>query len=175
MPRQTSNELACPCELSNSPCLHLTAESDSAVFTSTPDGSNARTTLQIRRIRIWRVTGTGSACRAVTPQTFRMDLRGGVCWRRLHNIDHRQRSRVKGLWEIHRLGRSVGGDDCAGIQRRYTLSLCTFGCRLRRGQCRVRAGFRVRSRVQFCAQAADDRFNAVGEEVAAAESGELRE
>ena len=30
--RQTSNELACPCELSNSPCLYLTAESDSAVY-----------------------------------------------------------------------------------------------------------------------------------------------
>src|SRR5258705_5199095 len=32
VPRQTSNELACPCELSNSPCLYLTAESDSAVY-----------------------------------------------------------------------------------------------------------------------------------------------
>src|SRR6202022_548182 len=63
MPRHTSNELACPCELSNSPCLHLTAESDSAEFTSTPDGSNARTTLQIRQIRIWRVTGTSCAAR----------------------------------------------------------------------------------------------------------------
>src|SRR6478736_6453423 len=30
--RQTSNELASPCELSNSPCLYLTAESRSAVY-----------------------------------------------------------------------------------------------------------------------------------------------
>src|SRR4029077_2889171 len=57
VPRQTSNELGCPCELSNSPCLYLTAESDSAEFTSNPDGSNARTIWQIRQVRIWRVTG----------------------------------------------------------------------------------------------------------------------
>ena len=57
MPRQTSDELACPWELSNSPCLYLTAESDSAEFTSDPDGSNARTIRQIRQVRIWRVTG----------------------------------------------------------------------------------------------------------------------
>ena len=56
-PRQTSNELAYPCELSNSPCLYLTVESDSAGFTSNPDGSNARTVRQRRQIRIWRVTG----------------------------------------------------------------------------------------------------------------------
>jgi len=57
VPRQRSNELACPCELSNSPCLYLTAESDSAGFTSNPDGSNVRTIRQIRQVRIWRVTG----------------------------------------------------------------------------------------------------------------------
>ena len=50
-PRQTSNALAYPCELSNSPCLYLTAESDSAGFTSNPDGSNARTIRQRRQIR----------------------------------------------------------------------------------------------------------------------------
>jgi len=41
MPRRTSKELTCPRELSNSPCLHLTAESESVEFTCTPDGSNA--------------------------------------------------------------------------------------------------------------------------------------
>jgi hypothetical protein len=34
----TSKELTCACELSNSPCLHLTAESDSAEYTCAPDG-----------------------------------------------------------------------------------------------------------------------------------------
>jgi hypothetical protein len=38
VPRQTSNELACPCELSNSPCLYLTAESDSASLLPTRKG-----------------------------------------------------------------------------------------------------------------------------------------
>jgi hypothetical protein len=47
--------LGTPRELSNSPCLHLAAESDSAEFTCTPDGSNARTTLQIRQVRMLRL------------------------------------------------------------------------------------------------------------------------
>src|SRR6476660_1404903 len=37
--------------------LYLTAESDSAEFTSNPDGPNARTIRHIRQVRIWRVTG----------------------------------------------------------------------------------------------------------------------
>ena len=67
MPRRTSKELTCPRELSSSPCLHLTAESDSTEFTCAPDGSNTVSTLQIRQVRIRRVTGIPCACCLVCP------------------------------------------------------------------------------------------------------------
>ena len=38
-------------------CLYLTAESDSAEFSSNPDGPNARTLRPIRQVPIWQVPG----------------------------------------------------------------------------------------------------------------------
>jgi hypothetical protein len=55
--------------------MHLTAESDWAELTFTPDGLNARTTPQIRRVRIRRVTGIAVSApltreRASQPASF---------------------------------------------------------------------------------------------------------